>query len=114
MNIYIANVSDETTEEALRQAFEAFGRAAFVNIVKDRFRGQSSGLGFVDVLAKAEDGSALEGLNGKELKKREAIESLLSLRDKCIHRKRSLSKVEATMSTMQLSAVATVAGKKRG
>ncbi len=85
-----------------------------MNIVRDRFRGQSSGFGFVDVLAKAEAGSAIEGLNGKELKERKRIESLLSLRDKCIHRERSLSKVEATMSTMQLSAVATVAGKKRG
>jgi RNA recognition motif-containing protein len=41
-----------------------------VNIVRDRFRGQSRKIGFVDVLAKAEAGSAIEGLNGKDLKER--------------------------------------------
>ncbi len=68
MNIYVGNLSNEVTEEDLKQAFEGFGQAASVNIIKDRYSGESRGFGFVEMPAKAEAQSAIEGLNGKELK----------------------------------------------
>ena len=70
MNIYVGNLSYEVTEEDLQQAFEAFGQVASVNIIKDKYSGQSKGFGFVEMPAKAEAQSAIEGLNGKELKER--------------------------------------------
>jgi RNA recognition motif-containing protein len=70
MNIYIGNLSREVTEEDLRQAFESFGQVASVTIIKDRFSGESRGFGFVEMPAKAEAQSAINGLNGKELKGR--------------------------------------------
>jgi RNA recognition motif-containing protein len=68
MNIYVGNMSHETTEEDLQQAFEAFGQVESVKIIKDRYSGESRGFGFVEMPAKAEANSAIEGLNGKELK----------------------------------------------
>jgi len=70
MNIYIGNISYEVTEEDLQQAFEAFGQIASVSIIKDKYSGQSKGFGFVEMPAKAEAQSAIDGLNGKELKGR--------------------------------------------
>jgi RNA recognition motif-containing protein len=68
MNIYVGNLSHEATEEDLRQAFEAFGQVESVKIIKDRYSGESRGFGFLEMPAKAEANSAIEGLNGKELK----------------------------------------------
>jgi len=70
MNIYVGNLSFEVTEQDLQQAFEAFGQVESVNIIKDRFSGESKGFGFVEMPAKGEAESALNDLNGKELKGR--------------------------------------------
>ena len=47
MNIYVGNLSRETTEDDLRQDFEPFGQVESANIIKDRFSGESRGFGFV-------------------------------------------------------------------
>ncbi len=70
MNIYVGSLSYEITEEDLKQAFEAFGQVVSVNIIKDRYSGESRGFGFVEMPAKAEAQSAINDLNGKELKGR--------------------------------------------
>ena len=53
-----------------QRAFEAFGQVESVNIIKDRFSGESKGFGFVEMPAKGEAESAINDLNGKELKGR--------------------------------------------
>ncbi len=70
MNIYVGNLSREVTEDDLRQAFEPFGQITSVNIIKDKFSGQSRGFGFVEMPGRAEAQAAIAGLNGKELKGR--------------------------------------------
>ena len=70
MNIYVGNLSHETSEEDLREAFEAFGQVASATVIKDKFSGEPRGFGFVEMPAKAEAQSAITGLNGKELKGR--------------------------------------------
>jgi len=70
MNIYVGNLSYEITEEDLQEAFEAFGKVESVRIIKDKYSGRSKGFGFVEMPAKGEAESAIEGLNGKELKGR--------------------------------------------
>jgi RNA recognition motif-containing protein len=70
MNIYIGNLSYEVTEEDLKQAFEVFGQVESVNIIKDKFSGRSKGFGFVEMPDKANGQSAINELNGKELKGR--------------------------------------------
>ena len=70
MNIYVGNLSYEVTEQELQRAFEAFGQVESVNIIKDKFSGRSKGFGFVEMPDKANAQSAINDLNGKELKGR--------------------------------------------
>ena len=70
MNIYIGNLSYKTTEEDLRKEFEGFGQVESVNIVTNRYSGESRGFGFVEMPNKDEAHSAIEGLSGRELKGR--------------------------------------------
>jgi RNA recognition motif-containing protein len=68
MNIFVGNLSQAITEDDLRQAFEAFGGVASINVIKDRVSGRPRGFGFIEMPAKAEAQSAINGLNGSELK----------------------------------------------
>ena len=70
MNIYVGNLSHEVTEEDLKQAFEGFGQVESINIIKDRYSGESRGFGFLEMPAKGEAESAINDLNGKDLKGR--------------------------------------------
>lgn len=70
MKLYVGNLSYEVTEEDLRQALEQFGQVESATIIKDRDSGRSKGFGFVEMASKAEGQSAIDGLNGKELKGR--------------------------------------------
>ena len=70
MNIYIGNLSREVTEDELRKAFEAFGQVSTVNIIKDRYSGESRGFAFVEMATKTEAQAAITGLNGTSLKER--------------------------------------------
>ncbi len=68
MNIYVGNLALDLTEGDLQQAFEAFGEVTSAKIIKDKYSGESRGFGFVEMPAGAEAQSAIDGLNGKELK----------------------------------------------
>jgi cold-inducible RNA-binding protein len=70
MKIYVGNLSYEVTEEDLRLTLEEFGQVESATIIKDRNSGRSKGFGFVEMASKAEGQSAIDGLNGKELKGR--------------------------------------------
>lgn len=70
MNIYVGNLSTDATEDDLRQAFEGFGQVTSVNIIKDKFSGESRGFGFVEMSSKEEAQAAISGLNGKQLRDR--------------------------------------------
>jgi RNA recognition motif-containing protein len=68
MNIYVGNLSYEVTEEDLRLAFEPFGQVESAIVIKDKHSGQSKGFGFVKMGSKVEGQSAIDDLNGKDLK----------------------------------------------
>ncbi|HNR52165.1 MAG: RNA recognition motif [Deltaproteobacteria bacterium ADurb.BinA179] len=70
MNIYVGNLAYSVTENDLRSAFEPFGQIASINIIKDKFSGQSKGFGFVEMPSADEARSAINDLNGKEFKGR--------------------------------------------
>jgi RNA recognition motif-containing protein len=67
VNIYVGNLSRETTEETLRQAFASHGEVSSVNIIKDRYTGESREFGFVEMFTKTEAQSAISILNGTEV-----------------------------------------------
>jgi len=70
VNIYVGNLSREVTEDELRQAFEPFGQVTSVNVIKDRYSGESRGFGFVEMATKSEAQAAITGLNGTSLGER--------------------------------------------
>jgi cold-inducible RNA-binding protein len=70
LKLYVGNLSYETTEQDLRQQFEAFGAVDSANIITDRDTGRSKGFAFVEMASKPEAEAAITGLNGKQLKER--------------------------------------------
>lgn len=66
MNIYVGNLSRDVSDSDIQKAFEAFGKVASVNIIKDKFSGESRGFGFVDMPSKDEAQAAITGMSGKE------------------------------------------------
>ncbi|MDF1546066.1 MAG: RNA-binding protein [bacterium] len=67
MNIYVGNMSYDTTEDQLRQAFEAFGEVTSVNIISDRDSGRPKGFGFVEMADGEQAKAAIAGLNATDL-----------------------------------------------
>ena len=67
MNIYIGNMSFDTTEDQLRQAFEGFGEVSSVSIITDKYSGEPRGFAFVEMSSKDEAIAAISGLNGQDL-----------------------------------------------
>ena len=62
MNIYVGNLSQQVTENDLRDAFESFGQVTDIKIIKDRFTSESKGFGFIEMPAKQEAETAMEDL----------------------------------------------------
>jgi RNA recognition motif-containing protein len=67
MNIYIGNMSFDTTEDHLRQAFEAYGEVSTVNVISDKYTGKSKGFGFVEMASKEDALAAIDELNGQDM-----------------------------------------------
>ena len=65
--LFVGNLSFNTTETQLRDAFSAHGVVAEVNLMMDRETGRPRGFGFVTMNSAAEAQSAIEGLNGKSV-----------------------------------------------
>jgi RNA recognition motif-containing protein len=71
MNMYVGNLAYTVTEEDLTEIFTEFGEIASINIIKDRYSGQSKGFGFVEMPDNSEADKAIKALNGSQLKGRD-------------------------------------------
>ncbi len=67
MKIYIGNMSFDTTEETVRQAFEAYGEITSINLISDRDTGRPKGFGFVEMSSDDQAKAAIAGLNGTDM-----------------------------------------------
>ena len=70
MNIYVGNLSYETTEGDIAAIFETYGQVNSAKIIIDKYSGQSRGIGFVEMDNKKEALAAISELNDRELKGR--------------------------------------------
>jgi len=66
-NLFVGNMSFQTTESELRSMFEPFGQVTRVHIAMDRETGRARGFAFVEMPNDAEAAKAISGLDGKEV-----------------------------------------------
>ena len=67
MNIYIGNLSYNTTEDTLKSLFAEFGEIESIKVIKDRFSGRSKGFGFIEMPSNSEADQAIKALNGNRI-----------------------------------------------
>src|SRR5262245_42310200 len=65
--LYVGNLSFNTTENDLNDAFAAYGTVTEANLMMDRTTGRPRGFGFVTMSSAEEANKAIEALNGKEM-----------------------------------------------
>lgn len=65
--LYVGNLSFNSTEDDIRDAFSAHGTVTSVNIITDRETGRPRGFAFVEMSDAAGAQSAIEGLDGQDL-----------------------------------------------
>ena len=87
MNIYVGNLPYNLTDDDLRSAFSQFGEVSSVNIITDKFSGQSKGFGFVEMPNNSEADEAIKVLNGSALKGRSIKVNQAKPREERVSRK---------------------------
>jgi len=65
--LFVGNLSFNTTENDLQDAFAAFGTVVETNLMMDRATGRPRGFGFVTMSTPEEAQKAIEGMSGKDL-----------------------------------------------
>jgi len=65
--IYVGNLSFQTTESEISQAFSDFGPVESVSIITDRDTGRSKGFAFVEMADQGDADKAINALNGSEV-----------------------------------------------
>lgn len=65
--LYVGNLSFNTTEAELRDAFAAHGEVVSAQLITDRMTGQPRGFGFVEMGSAADAQKAIDAMNGAEL-----------------------------------------------
>lgn len=66
VNIYVGNLSYNTTEDDLKSMFEAHGKVDRASLAMDRATGRARGFGFVEMPNDEEARSAIGALNDLE------------------------------------------------
>jgi len=66
-NLFVGNMSFQTTAADLRALFEPFGQLARVHVATDRETGRARGFGFVEMPNDEEAAKAIAALDGKEI-----------------------------------------------
>lgn len=65
--LYIGNLSFNTTEDGLRDAFSQFGNITDVYVAMDRETGRPRGFAFITFSKADESAAAISGMDGKDL-----------------------------------------------
>jgi cold-inducible RNA-binding protein len=65
--LFVGNLSFNTTENDLHDAFAAHGTVVEANLMMDRATGRPRGFGFVTMSTPEEAAKAIEALNGKSI-----------------------------------------------
>lgn len=72
-NLFVGSLPFAVTEDTLGQLFAQHGQVQSVNIIKDKYSGQSRGFAFVEMSTEEEAQKAISALNGYNLEGRNII-----------------------------------------
>ncbi len=70
LKLFVGNLSFETSDEDLKEAFSKAGTCVTASVIKDRLTGKSRGFGFVEMSSDDEAKRAIGELNGRDLRGR--------------------------------------------
>jgi cold-inducible RNA-binding protein len=70
-NLYVGNLSYDTTEDTLRTLFAEYGQIESVRLITDRYTGRSKGFAFVEMSTEQAAQEAISGLSGRQVDERE-------------------------------------------
>src|SRR5687768_12881358 len=65
--LFVGNLSFNTTENDLQDAFAAFGTVTETNLMMDRETGRPRGFGFITISSSEKAQKAIEAMNGKDM-----------------------------------------------
>jgi len=68
--LYVGNLSYNTTEDDLREAFAKIGEVQSVTLIVDQTNGRSKGFGFVELGSDEDAAKAISSMNGTTLSDR--------------------------------------------
>lgn len=72
-NLFVGSLPFSVTEDTLGQLFAQHGQVQSVNIIKDKYSGQSRGFAFVEMNTDEEAQKAISVLNGYNLEGRNIV-----------------------------------------
>ncbi len=67
MKIHVGNLSDEISEEDLKQAFEKIGKVESLEVVKEKYNDRTKVFAFIEMESEESGQLAIDSLDGKEL-----------------------------------------------
>jgi RNA recognition motif-containing protein len=70
-NLYVGNLSYDTTEDTLRKLFAEYGPIESIDFMTDRYTGRSRGFAFVEMSTEEAAQEAVRALDGSLLDDRE-------------------------------------------
>ena len=66
-NVYVGNLSFDTTQGKLQELFEAHGQVSTVNVITDRETGRPRGFAFVEMMTDEGASAAIRALDGQDI-----------------------------------------------
>jgi cold-inducible RNA-binding protein len=66
-NLFVGNMSFQTSESQLQELFKQFGQVTRIHLAMDRETGRARGFAFVEMPNDEEAAKAIAGLDGKEV-----------------------------------------------
>jgi RNA recognition motif-containing protein len=79
--LFVGNLSFNTTENDLQDAFAGHGTVVEANLVTDRMTGRARGFGFVTMSTDDEAQNAVTAMNGKSIDGREVVVNIARPRE---------------------------------
>ena len=66
-NVYVGNLSFDTTQGKLQELFETHGQVSTVNVITDRETGRPRGFAFVEMMTDEGASAAIRALDGQDM-----------------------------------------------